>query len=64
MNIENKKSQKLVKYEEALRLMEERLLQIDQKKCLSPPVMTACEAYVWISGTTKVFEVMTYISKT
>ena len=32
MNIEIKKSQKLVKYEEALRLMEERLLQIDQKK--------------------------------
>ena len=32
MNIEIKKSQKLVKYEDALRLMEERLLQIDQKK--------------------------------
>ena len=32
MNIEIKKSQKLVKYEEALRLMEDRLLQIDQKK--------------------------------
>ena len=32
MNIEIKKSQKLVKYDEALRLMEERLLQIDQKK--------------------------------
>ena len=32
MNIEIKKSQKPVKYEEALRLMEERLLQIDQKK--------------------------------
>jgi lipoyl(octanoyl) transferase len=32
MNIEIKKSQKRVKYEEALRLMEERLLQIDQKK--------------------------------
>ncbi len=32
MNIEIKKSQKLVKYEEALRLMEERLLQIDQNK--------------------------------
>ena len=32
MNIEIKKSQKLVKYEEALRFMEERLLQIDQKK--------------------------------
>ena len=32
MNIEIKKSQKLVKYEKALRLMEERLLQIDQKK--------------------------------
>ena len=32
MNIEIKKSQKLVKYEEALRLMEERLLQIHQKK--------------------------------
>ena len=32
MNIEIKKSQKLVKYEEALRLMEERLFQIDQKK--------------------------------
>jgi len=32
MNIEIKKSQKLVKYEEALRLMEKRLLQIDQKK--------------------------------
>ena len=32
MNIEIKKSQKLVKYEEALKLMEERLLQIDQKK--------------------------------
>ena len=32
MNIEIKKSQKLVKYEEALRLMEERLLEIDQKK--------------------------------
>ena len=32
MNIEIKKFQKLVKYEEALRLMEERLLQIDQKK--------------------------------
>ena len=32
MNIEIKKSQKLVKFEEALRLMEERLLQIDQKK--------------------------------
>ena len=31
MNIEIKKSQKLVKYEEALRLMEKRLLQIDQK---------------------------------
>ena len=32
MNIEIKKSQKLVKYEEALKLMEDRLLQIDQKK--------------------------------
>ena len=32
MNIEIKQSQKLVKYEEALRLMEDRLLQIDQKK--------------------------------
>ena len=32
MNIEIKKSQKPVKYEDALRLMEERLLQIDQKK--------------------------------
>ena len=32
MNIEIKKSQKPVKYEEALRLMEDRLLQIDQKK--------------------------------
>ena len=32
MNIEIKKSQKLIKYEEALRLMEDRLLQIDQKK--------------------------------
>jgi len=32
MNIEIKKSQKLVKYEEALRFMEDRLLQIDQKK--------------------------------
>ncbi len=32
MNIEIKKSKKLVKYEEALRLMEDRLLQIDQKK--------------------------------
>ena len=32
MNIEIKKSQKLVKYEDALRLMEERLLQIAQKK--------------------------------
>ena len=32
MNIEIKKSQKLVKYEDALRLMEERLLHIDQKK--------------------------------
>ena len=32
MNIEIKKSQKPVKYEEALRIMEDRLLQIDQKK--------------------------------
>ncbi len=32
MNIEIKKSQKLVKYEDALRLMEDRLLQIAQKK--------------------------------
>ena len=32
MNIEIKKSQKPVKYEDALRLMEDRLLQIDQKK--------------------------------
>ena len=32
MNIEIKKSQKLVKYEEALKLMEDRLLQIDKKK--------------------------------
>ena len=32
MNIEIKKSQKLVKYEEALKLMEDRLIQIDQKK--------------------------------
>ena len=32
MNIEIKKSQKPVKYEDALRIMEDRLLQIDQKK--------------------------------
>ena len=32
MNIEIKKSQKPVKYEEALKIMEDRLLQIDQKK--------------------------------
>ena len=32
MNIEIKKSQKLVKYEEAFRVMEDRLLEIDQKK--------------------------------
>ena len=32
MKIEIKKSQKPVKYEEALRIMEDRLLQIDQKK--------------------------------
>ena len=32
MNIEIKKSQKPVKYEEALNIMEDRLLQIDQKK--------------------------------
>ena len=32
MNIEIKKSQKPVKYEEALRIMEDRLLEIDQKK--------------------------------
>ena len=32
MSIEIKKSQKPVKYEEALRIMEDRLLQIDQKK--------------------------------
>ena len=32
MNIEIKKSQKPVKYEEALKIMEYRLLQIDQKK--------------------------------
>ena len=32
MNIEIKKSQKPVKYKEALRIMEDRLLQIDQKK--------------------------------
>ncbi|MDC3084011.1 lipoyl(octanoyl) transferase LipB [Candidatus Pelagibacter sp.] len=32
MNIEIKKSQKPVKYEEALNIMENRLLQIDQKK--------------------------------
>jgi len=32
MNIEIKKSQKPVKYEDAIRLMEQRLLEIDQKK--------------------------------
>ena len=32
MNIKIKKSQKPVKYEDALRIMEDRLLQIDQKK--------------------------------
>ena len=32
MNIEIKKSKKPVKYEDALRIMEDRLLQIDQKK--------------------------------
>ena len=32
MNIEIKKSQKPIKYEEALKLMENRLLEIDQKK--------------------------------
>ena len=32
MNIEIKKSQNPVKYEDALRIMEDRLLQIDQKK--------------------------------
>ena len=32
MNIEIKKSQKPVKYEEALKFMEKRLLEIDQNK--------------------------------
>ena len=32
MNIEIKKSQKPVKYEDAIRLMEQRLLEIHQKK--------------------------------
>ena len=32
MNIEIKKSQKPVKYEDALRFMEKRLLEIHQKK--------------------------------
>ncbi len=32
MNIEIKKSQKPIKYEDAIRFMEQRLLDIDQKK--------------------------------
>ena len=34
MKIEIKKSQKPVKYEDALRIMEKRLLDINQNKCL------------------------------